>query len=221
MGEMVEFASNGSTATGYLAIPEGGIGPGVVVIQEWWGLVPHIKEVADRYAAEGFVALAPDLYHGRSTTEPDEANKLLMNMQMEQAARDMSGAVTYLRGRDEVRPKKIGVTGFCAGGGLALKLAAIAPVDAVAPYYSFFVPEDAEAIDVPMQGHYAEHDPSTEKAAPLFEKMKAEGRDAEMFVYPGTEHAFYNDHRPDVHDPGASELAWERTLAFFRKHLGQ
>ncbi len=93
MGEMIEFPSNGSTTPGYLALPEGGTGPGVVVIQEWWGLVDHIKDVCDRFAAEGFVALAPDLYHGATTTEPDEAGKAMMAMKMDQAARDMSGRV--------------------------------------------------------------------------------------------------------------------------------
>jgi carboxymethylenebutenolidase len=220
MGEMVEFASNGGTAHGYLATPEGS-GPGVVVIQEWWGLVSHIKDVADRFAAEGFVALAPDLYHGRSTTEPDEANKLLMNMQMEQAAKDMSGAVAYLKGRDEVAPKKVGVIGFCAGGGLALKLAGITDVDACAPFYAFFVPDEATvaSLTMPVQGHFAEHDQSTEGAEPLFSKLREAGRDAEFFVYPGTEHAFFNDDRPGVHDEAASAQAWDRVLTFFRKHL--
>ena len=129
MGEIVTFASNGSTASGYLATPEGGGGLPVVVIQEWWGLVPHIEDVCDRFAAEGFAALAPDLYGGASTTEPDEAGKLMMALNVEQAAKDMSGAVDELRrvtGRDAV-----GVTGFCMGGGLALVAACHRP-DAIA-----------------------------------------------------------------------------------------
>ncbi len=96
MGEIVEFASNGATASGYLAVPEGGGGVPLVVIQEWWGLVPHIEDVSDRFAAEGFAALAPDLYHGESSTEPDEAGKLMMALNLEQAGRDMGGAVSYL-----------------------------------------------------------------------------------------------------------------------------
>src|SRR5881275_142109 len=99
MGEIVEFPSNGVTGQGYLATPSSGTGPGVVVIQEWWGLVPHIKDVCDRYAAEGFHALAPDLYHGESTTEPDEAGKLMMSLNLEKAATDMSGAVDVVAER--------------------------------------------------------------------------------------------------------------------------
>src|ERR1700678_3513743 len=115
MGEMVEFASNGSTAGGYVATPESGSGPGVIVIQEWWGLVPHITDVCDRFAAAGFVALAPDLYRGKKTTEPDEAGKEMMALQLDRAARAMSGAVDELRRRSG--HETLGVVGFCMGGG--------------------------------------------------------------------------------------------------------
>src|SRR5438067_2722778 len=118
MGELVSFKSNGKEAQGYLAIPSSGRGKGVVVIQEWWGLVPHIKEVADRFAAAGFVALAPDLYHGETTTEPDEAGKKMMALNIEKAAKDMSGAVDAVAERSS--GDKVGVVGFCMGGGLAL-----------------------------------------------------------------------------------------------------
>src|ERR1700694_2738367 len=114
MGEMIEFPSNGSTGQGYLATPSSGTGPGVVVIQEWWGLVDHIKDVCERFAREGFVALAPDLYHGKKTTEPDEAQKMMMVMEIEQAAKDMSGAVDALASRSS--GDKLGVVGFCMGG---------------------------------------------------------------------------------------------------------
>src|SRR3954466_13554217 len=112
MGELVDFPSNGHSASGYLAVPESGSGPGVIVIQEWWGLVPHITDVCDRFAAEGFVALAPDLYHGQTTTEPDEAGKLMMALNLEQAATDMGGAIDHLLGRDEVTSAGVGVVGF-------------------------------------------------------------------------------------------------------------
>src|SRR5918999_4333354 len=115
MGEIVEFPSNGHTARGYLARSVEGAGPGVVVIQEWWGLVPHIEDVCDRFAAEGFVALAPDLYHGETTREPDEAGKLMMAMNLEKAGKDMGGAVDLVRDRSE--GEGIGVIGFCMGGG--------------------------------------------------------------------------------------------------------
>src|SRR3954454_25358643 len=113
MGEMVEFPSNGTTGSGYLAAPEQGAGPGVVVIQEWWGLVDHIKDVCDRFAAEGFTALAPDLYHGEATTEPDEAGKLMMTMNMEKAAKDMSGPVDEAPRRSGNADGSVGVIGFC------------------------------------------------------------------------------------------------------------
>src|SRR3712207_100268 len=118
MGEMVSYRSNGGTGEGYLAAPAGG-GPGVVVIQEWWGLVPHIKELADRFAEAGFVALAPDLFHGAHTTEPDEAGKLAMGLEMDRAARDIAGAASHLAQRAEVTGP-IGCVGFCMGGSLAL-----------------------------------------------------------------------------------------------------
>ncbi|HEY7948396.1 MAG TPA: dienelactone hydrolase family protein, partial [Acidimicrobiales bacterium] len=135
MGEMIEFPSNGSTDSGYLAVPASGAGPGVVVIQEWWGLVPHIKDVCDRFASAGFSALAPDLYRGKQVSEPDEAGKEMMAMQLDRAGKDMSGAVDELRrrsGGDEV-----GVVGFCMGGGLALVLAAQRP-DAVKACVAFY-----------------------------------------------------------------------------------
>src|SRR5579862_6895837 len=116
MGEIVEFPSNGHTASGYLAPNPESHGAGVVLIQEYWGLVPHIKDVAERLAAEGFTVLAPDLYHGQTTTEPDEAGKLMMAMNIDQAGRDMSGAVDHLLGLESVDGPKVGVIGFCMGG---------------------------------------------------------------------------------------------------------
>src|SRR5256885_10329730 len=134
MGEMVTFPSNGGRAEGYVATPEAGSGPGVVVVQEWWGLNQQIKEVCDRYAAEGFVALAPDLYRGTevSLQEPDEAAKMMMALNIEQAAKDMVGAIDYLQGHDAVTSDGIGATGYCIGGGLALWLAAPRPDNAEA-----------------------------------------------------------------------------------------
>src|SRR5262245_43339426 len=102
MGEMVSYPSNGATSEGYLALPAGGSGPAAIVVQEWWGLVPHIRSVTDRFAAAGFVALAPDMFHGVQTTEPGEAGKLLMGLAMDQAAKDIAGAAAYLAGRSEV-----------------------------------------------------------------------------------------------------------------------
>src|SRR5213593_1883112 len=124
-GTIIEFKCNGRSATGYLTRPTTPRGHGILVIQEWWGLVDHIKDVCDRYAAEGFFALAPDLYHGETTTEPDEAGKLMMSLNLEQAAKDMSGAVDFLA--DRAQGSGVAVTGFCMGGGLALLLATQRP----------------------------------------------------------------------------------------------
>src|SRR5918993_1295054 len=120
MGEMVQFPNNGGSTSGYLSIPDSGNGPAMIVIQEWWGLVDHIKEVCDRFASEGFVALAPDLYHGKTTKSPDEAGKLMMAMRIDEAEKDLRAAADYLAIQDSTTSKKIGVVGFCMGGALAL-----------------------------------------------------------------------------------------------------
>ena len=222
MGEMVEFASNGGTCTGYLA---GTDGPGVVVIQEWWGLVPHIKDIADRFAAEGFVALAPDLYHGEVTTEPDSAGKLLMSLNLATAGKDLSGAIDLLQ--KKTGHQSVGVTGFCMGGGLTLMVACQRPdaVAAAAPFYGGMRPDtpiDWSNLRAVVEGHYAEHDRGN--AAPdaikqLEQQLRDMGKDATFHVYPGTQHAFFNDTRPEVYDAQASQTAWDRTLALFRRTL--
>jgi carboxymethylenebutenolidase len=228
MGDMVTFPSNGGEAQGYLAVPAGGQGPGVIVLEEWWGLNQQIKEVCDRYASEGFAALAPDLY-GREVPmdEPDEAAQMMMALNIEQAAKDLTGAVDYLRGHDAVAGSGIGVTGFCAGGGLALWLATLRPdsVKAVVPYYGLIPwPEaqpDYSRLQAAVLGHYAENDDfaSPETARKLEEELKGLGKSVEFFHYPGVDHAFTNHHRPEVFHEEHSETAWRRTIDFFRKHL--
>ena len=215
---MVEFASNGGTAPGYLARPESGTGPGLVVIQEWWGLNDHIKEVADRFAAEGYVALAPDLYHGKVIEEPDEAGKEMMALDLARAARDLSGAVDLLRA--ESGQDKIGVTGFCMGGGLTLTLACQRP-DAVAvavPWYGVIPWEGAQpdwsALEGTVVAHIAENDGffGPEAAAELDTALQGLGKDATFHVYKNGEHAFFNDTRPEVYSAEHSGVAWQRTL---------
>ncbi len=225
MATNIEFASHGGTATGYLATPEGGGGLPLVVIQEWWGLVPHIEDVCDRFAAEGFVALAPDLYRGEKTTEPDEAGKLMMALNIEQAAKDMSGAV------DEVALRaggsRVGVTGFCMGGGLALVLACHRPdlIKACVPWYGLIPwPEaqpDWSRLDAPVLGHYAEQDGffGPDAVAELQGTLTDLGKEAELVVHPGVDHAFFNDTRPEVYDALTSAKAWSHTVGFLRDHL--
>ncbi len=226
-GSNVTFPSNGSEGSGYLARPETGNGPGVVVIQEWWGLNDQIREVCDRFATEGFVALAPDLYRGAATREPDEAAKLMMALNLERAAKDMSGAVDHLAAHDAVTSRGVGVIGFCMGGGLALWLATLRPdtVTAVAPYYGVIpwpaAQPDFARLSAPVQGHYAENDASASPAAvhELEEQLHALGKTAEFYIYPGVDHAFTNHHRPEVFHAEHTDTAWRRTIEFFRANV--
>jgi carboxymethylenebutenolidase len=221
MGEMVTFKSNGHTCDGYIA----GSGPGVLVIQEWWGLVPHIKDVVDRFAAAGFTAIAPDLYHGESSTEPDGAGKLMMALNLEQAGKDLSGAVALLQERSA--SAKVGVVGYCMGGGLALVVASQRPdaVAACAPYYGVIpwasAQPDWSAIAATVEGEYAEFDDyaGPEVSAALQAQLRGLGKDATLHVHPGTQHAFFNDARPEVYDAAASAESWDRTVALFRSAL--
>jgi carboxymethylenebutenolidase len=225
MGERIQFASNGGTCDGYLAVPEGGTGIPLVVIQEWWGLVPHITDVCDRFAAEGFVALAPDLYRGVTTTEPDEAGKLLMALNLQQAAKDMSGAVDEVARR--AGSDRVGVTGFCMGGGLALVLATQRPdkVKACVPWYGIIpwptAQPDWSTLEAKVLGHFAENDSFFNPAgvAELQATLDGLGKEAELIVHPGVEHAFFNDTRPEVYDATTASAAWGQTLAFLRSTL--
>ena len=223
-GQMVEFASNGGTTSGYLAIPEKGTGPGVVVIQEWWGLVDHIKDVCDRFAAEGYIALAPDLYHGETTKSPDEAGKLMMALRIDEAEKDMRGAIQYLLNHTATTGAKVGVIGFCMGGALSLYAASKNPqVGACVVFYGIHpnVKPDLENLQAPVLGIYAEKDGFVppEAVRELETKLKELGKQAEMRIYPNTDHAFFNDQRPDVYHAQAAGDAWQRVLQFFARNL--
>lgn len=224
-GRMVEYPSNGGQSQGYLSTPASARGPGVVVIQEWWGLAGHIKDVSDRFAGEGFVALAPDLYHGDLVEEPDEAGKLMMALNVDQAAKDLRGAVSYLLGEGGASGHKVAVVGFCMGGQLALYAATVSPdqVGAVADFYGIHpnVHPDLTRLKAPVLGAFAERD---EWAPPdavrkLEQELQARGIETDFKIYPGADHAFFNDDRPEVHDASAASDAWQRTLQFFRRHL--
>ncbi len=229
MGQNVEFPSNGHSAGGYLASPEDGSGPGLVVIQEWWGLVPHILDVCDRFAAEGFVALVPDLYHGTKVpnSEPDEAGKVMMSLNLDQAGRDLGGAVAYLQGLESVTSDGVGVTGFCMGGGLAMITATQQPaVAACVPWYGLIPWEHAQpdwsALHAPLLAHIAEEDEyfGPGPAAELEATLEGLGKTVDFEVYRGADHAFFNDTRPEVFDPVAAELAFTRTVDFLHAQLG-
>lgn len=223
MGQIVEFPSNGTHGIGYLAAPASGSGPGVVVIQEWWGLNDHIRAIAERFAAAGFVALAPDLYRGEVALAPDEARRLAMNLDMQRAAKDMSGAVDFVADRSN-HPVRVGVVGFCMGGGLALALAALRPdkVGAVAPFYG--LPRDPSldwnGLSASVQGHYGELDSGVplDDVRAFMAKLEALGKSTEVHVYGGAGHAFFNDQGKNF-KPDAAKLAWDRTLEFLRSKL--
>jgi carboxymethylenebutenolidase len=222
MGEIVSFPSNGGTASGYLAKPAGGSGKGVIVIQEWWGLNDNIKSIADDFADAGFVALAPDMYHGVVTAEPDEAGKLLMALNIEQAGKDLHGSVVYLK---ELTGGPVGTVGFCMGGALSLFAACNegSAVGACVDYYGGHpaVTFNWDNLTAPVLAFWAEHDGFVNPNIPGWEAALTErGKEHEFITYPGTQHAFFNDTRTDGgHDKAASEDSWKRMTAFFNENL--
>jgi carboxymethylenebutenolidase len=201
--------------------------PAVIVIQEWWGLVPHITALADRFAAAGFVALAPDLYHGAHTTEPDEAGKLMMGLAMDQAAKDIAGAADYLAERPEVGGG-VGAVGFCMGGSLALWSATLSDrVVATAGFYPAvpwerMSPKWSNYAGKAAVIHCSEADGTSSAPGVQAARAAIEGAGGEVnaYDYPGTQHAFFNDDRPEVYDADAATTAWARTLELFRTRLG-
>ncbi|MEP7290538.1 MAG: dienelactone hydrolase family protein [Chloroflexota bacterium] len=228
--KMIEFAASGEitehgTAPGYLARPDGNA-PGVVVIQEWWGLNDHVRDVANRFAAAGFAALAPDLYRGQVATEPDEARKLAMALQFPQALVDIQGAADYLLTQPFVQPKKVGVIGFCMGGRLA-GLTAVngRNIGAVVSFYgvSELSDEDVAKITTPLLAIYGETDQgySPDMIRENERRLAAAGKAHETIVYPGAPHAFFNDTRPHIYQKQTADTAWEKTLAWFRQYLAE
>ena len=221
-GKMVEFPTNGHTTQGYLSTPASGKGPGVIVIQEWWGLVPHIKNVADRFAAEGFSALAPDMSHGQTANEPDGAGKLFMALNIGQAEKDLRGATTYLKTQSSTA--KIGAVGFCMGGQLALFAATLDPsIGACVNFYGVHpnVKPDYGKLSGPVLGLFAEKDqfvnPTVARAVDV--AIRDVGKQSEIHIYSNADHAFFNDERADVYNKAAADDAWRRTLTFFCQHL--
>jgi carboxymethylenebutenolidase len=223
----VEFQANGGTASGYLAAPESGSGPGVVVLQEWWGVDDSVKRIVDSFAEEGFVALAPDLYHGETTDQPDEAEQKMMAMSMEQAEKDMRGAVDYLAEHDAYDGGGIGSVGFCLGGGLSVWAAtANDKVDAVVTYY-YVMPHgkpDFSKIGGPVLGHFGSEDEfiTPDQAKELQAEMQEAGIEAAFEFYEGAGHAFANDHdRLGTYDEGHAKAAWNKTVSFLKQHLSR
>ncbi|MEK6222111.1 MAG: dienelactone hydrolase family protein [Chloroflexota bacterium] len=222
--EMITFPSNGRTTPGFLAQPEGPGGyPGIVVLQEWWGLVDHIKDVAQRFAKQGFVALAPDLYHGQAASEPDEARKLAMAMDRKNAILECSAAAEYLNSLDQVSSKKSGVVGWCMGGALSLSTAAHngAIGAAVAFYGRPLEADDVAKLNVPVLGIYGEDDQGIPVSIVKdFDKaLDANNIPHEINIYPECPHAFFNDTRPQAFRPKEAQEAFEKSVSWFQKHL--
>ncbi len=220
MGQIIEFKRpDGASTRGYFA--DAGAGrPGVVVIQEWWGLNDHISSIADRYAAAGFSALAPDLYRGRVASTPDEASHMMTGLDFADAThQDLAGAVKFLG----ERCGKVGVTGFCMGGALTIAAAVHVPALSAAVCFYGIPPAtfaDPARIRIPFQGHFANRDKhwGPEQVDVLEQAMRAAGAAPDIHRYEA-EHAFFNQTRPEVFDAVCAKLAWERSLAFFTRHL--
>ncbi|MDX6198582.1 MAG: carboxymethylenebutenolidase [Actinomycetota bacterium] len=222
----VTFPSNGSQAHGYLATPPSGSGPGVIVIQEWWGLTDHIADVSKRLAAEGFVALAPDLFGGKVAHDADEAMKLLTELPVDRAARDLSGAVDYLLAQDSVTSSTVGAIGFCMGGGFVLMLAAQQGerISAAVPFYGVGpgVPSTYTGVKAAVQGHYAEQDGMypPDQARALEKQIRDEAGVLVEFFYYDAGHAFHNDENlMGSYDEKNAKLAWSRAIAFLKENV--
>src|SRR5215212_2352265 len=220
----VEFSANGGDATGYLAEPEGEA-PGIVVLQEFWGVEPHIRDICDRFSREGFLALAPDLYHGETTEQPDEAQQKMMALNMDEAEKEMRGAVDYLAQHPKCTGQ-IGAVGFCLGGGLAIWTAtANDKVGAVSTFY-YVMPHgkpDFSKINGPVQGHFGTEDDyvSTDDAKALEQEIRDAGAEGKFHFYEGAGHAFFNDtNRLGTYHEDHARTAWQRTVDFFKRHLG-
>ena len=217
MGERIRFSG---TLEGYLARPETRDPGGVVVIQEWWGLDEHIQDVTVRFSREGFLALAPDLYEGRVTRSSDEAQRLLMAMNIDKAGEALEGAASFLQ---KETGKRVGTVGFCMGGALSLFAACRsgAKVGACVVYYGGHsrVTYAFDGLKAPVLGHFAENDAFVNAKLPeIEEELQKRGLRHTFHTYPGTKHAFFNDTRP-AYDAAAARKSWERTLEFFRQEL--
>jgi carboxymethylenebutenolidase len=215
--QRVTFPSSAGEASGVLATPDdtdGGKPPGVVVIQEWWGINDQIKSVAERYAAAGFIAVVPDLYHGKVAKDAEEAGAMMKALDFGKAVQEIAGAVAFVRERSN---GKVAVTGYCLGGALSFASAVnIRGLSAVVPFYGLPGDLDWTKVDAPVQAHFATHDDWATVAGA--EKIKAAVKvPMELHTY-DAQHAFANERRPEVYNPDAAKQSWDRALAFIRSH---
>lgn len=222
----ISYRSDGSTVDGYLARPnDGAAHPGVILIQEWWGIDSHIKDLSERLARQGYIVLAPDIYHGKVVHEPDEAQKAMMALNMESAITEIRHGIDYLQSRDDVSPKKLGLVGFCMGGYLAWKVAEAenGEIAAVAPFYGAgYQPtaDDIRQISAPVLVQYGDRDDSIppSQREHTTSLLKQEGKTHKVLVYHAG-HAFMNpEHGALVQD--AADQAWAELVAWFKQYLG-
>lgn len=223
-GTNVEFQVGDENFAGYYASASAP-GPAVIVIQEWWGLVGHIRDVADRFAEADFHAFAPDFYNGQATDEPDEAGSLMMALDIDKAARMIRGAVDLLSSKPEVTAG-VGVVGFCMGGKLAMFAAGLDDrIRACVNFYGIHpnVHPNYAAMNGPLLGLFAEHDDYASPAAvrELSVELHKLGKEHEFVTYNRMPHAFFNSDRPAVYNEEAAEDAWQRTVRFFELHLNR
>jgi carboxymethylenebutenolidase len=220
---MVEFASNGGTAEGYLATPAEPNGRALIVVQEWWGLQPEILKIADRYASHGYHALVPDLYRGETIDQPDEASQRLMALNVEAAEKDLDGAVDLVAEKAGV--ERIGSTGYCIGGALCLYAASLNPRVAATSSFYYVFPHGRPVwskIEGPVLMHFGTNDDfvPVADAEQLIAEAKEAGVDVVAEFYEGAGHAFFNTaNRLGTYDEALAELAWGRNLEFFDKNL--
>src|SRR5512147_596846 len=226
---MVQYPSGNVTMKAFVAAPQTKEKrPAVIVVQEWWGLTDHIKDIARRCAAEGYVAIAPDLYSRLGyalTTDAGEAGKLMNTLKQEDGLKDLNATVAYLKSVPEVDGARIGVTGFCMGGSYALMLPCVNPaIKAAVPFYGQVPNPDAplQKLSAPVLYFYGEDDGWITKAdvQRLAAALKKYNKPGEIKTYAGAPHAFFRDTDKAVYRPEAARDAWGRTKAFFKQHLG-
>jgi carboxymethylenebutenolidase len=217
-----KFTGNGLEVGAFVARPAGARkAPAIIIVHEWWGLNPHIEDVAQRFAREGFMAVAADLYEGQTTMDAQEASKLMGALKQEVGLTRLQVVLDQLRANPEVT--SVGVTGFCMGGTFALLLACHAEVEASVPFYGD-VPVDTSMIgnlSCPVLFIGAEKDQwiTIDKMNRLDDALKQYGKEGEVRIYQGADHAFFNDTRPEVYSQADAEDAWKTVIEFFNRHL--
>jgi carboxymethylenebutenolidase len=221
----IDFPTSAGSTPGYLATPDSDTGLATIVLQEWWGVDAHVRSICDRFAAEGFFALAPDLYRGETTEQPSEAQQKMMALSMDQAEKDMCGAAAYLREQPGAQGSGVGAVGFCLGGGLSVWAAAECREIGAAVTYYYVMPHgkpNFDHITGPVLGHFGTADEfvPVEDARQLESELRDAGVSVDFEFYEGAGHAFFNDtDRLGTFDAEAREDSWQRTISFLRGAL--